>query len=256
MAEETVKYHAAMQFTYLGLALQGAIEQDWDQVVQGTKASKLIPRDKKQASTLLRLITPAMKALVSVASCEGLRSCMEGLGGVGYCENNEHGGLMNVARILRDTQVNPIWEGTVSVMAEDLVRVLVDKRIGDGRVVEVVLAPWIHNVLESCRSKFPEECVVVEDRLNTLINTTKNLSKEELLYGARESLRHLETVVSSALLMFDACTDGNEVAVAIAQRYIRSKTSTVSTRSWEEESAMDRKIFLGLDAPAVIPVKL
>jgi alkylation response protein AidB-like acyl-CoA dehydrogenase len=124
MAYETVKYWAAAHFSFLGVAFQGALEQDWHKMVGNTKAAGLIPQDKADLSALLRLILPVFKAQVSVASVDGLRQCMECLGGVGYCENNEDGGLMNIAKIYRDNLVNPIWEGTVSVMAEDVVRVL------------------------------------------------------------------------------------------------------------------------------------
>jgi alkylation response protein AidB-like acyl-CoA dehydrogenase len=108
MADETVKYYAGTHFAFFGVALQGTMEQDWEEMVRGTRAENLIPADKGVVSALMRLLTPVMKAQVSVASVDGLRNCMECLGGVGYCENNEDGGLMNIAKIYRDNLVNPV----------------------------------------------------------------------------------------------------------------------------------------------------
>ncbi|PWY72156.1 hypothetical protein BO94DRAFT_250771 [Aspergillus sclerotioniger CBS 115572] len=246
MADETVKYWAAMHWTFFGIALQGSIEQDWNLMVRNTKATPLIPRDKKQAATLLRLITPALKALVSVESVHGLRACMEGLGGVGYCENNEDGGILNIARIFRDTLVNPIWEGTVSVMAEDVVRVITDRRLGDGRVLENILGQWTRNVLQFCQ-RLPDECVLVHKRLERFIQATEKAEKAELLWRGRGILSHVQAIVCSSLLMYDACVDGDEVALTVASRYVRSHAGydTQSPSQWHSESLKDKKVFLG-----------
>ncbi|KAL6868686.1 hypothetical protein ACO1O0_000002 [Amphichorda felina] len=123
MADETVKLHAAAHFAFLGAALNG-IAESGPAVNKGTVAEGFLPSTHAEAQLLLRALTPVMKAQCSVASVHGLRACMESLGGVGYCENNGDGGIFNLARLYRDVNVNPIWEGTVSVMSEDVVRVL------------------------------------------------------------------------------------------------------------------------------------
>ncbi|KAF2183785.1 hypothetical protein K469DRAFT_710152 [Zopfia rhizophila CBS 207.26] len=250
MADETVKYWAATHHVFFGVALQGATEQNWEDMVRGTKAEKLIPKDKNEVVTLLRLLTPVIKAQVSVAAVNGLRECMECLGGVGYCENNEDGGLMNIAKTFRDNLVNPIWEGTVSVMAEDVVRVLVDKRLGNGNVLENTLGSWVRTVLDSCSSKFNEERKAVEQRFNTMVAMVKSADKEELLYHGRELLEHIEAIVCAALLMYDAGHDSDEAAIAIALRWARSKAlpgSGVQTKlgPWQKDVLVDKKIFFG-----------
>ncbi|KAF2967690.1 hypothetical protein GQX73_g5859 [Xylaria multiplex] len=257
LANETVKYHAAVHFTFFGLALQGATEQGWILAVRGTKAASLIPQDSTIAVILLRLITPVIKAVVSVNAAEGLRACMEGLGGVGYCENNEDGGILNIARIFRDALANPIWEGTVSVMAEDVVRVLVDRRLADGRVIEKVLAKWAHGVLRHCEPRFSKECSLIEQRLNTLLSMTNGANENELLWRGRELLFHLEAIVSSLVLMYDACSDENEIATAIALRYVHSRAlaqleSFSNTGNWKEVALMDRKIFLAESGDEIV----
>ncbi|OQE24446.1 hypothetical protein PENSTE_c007G00248 [Penicillium steckii] len=249
MAGETVKYRAAMNLTFFGLALQGTVEQGWDQVVRNTRATSLIPHNKKSAVALLRLITPVLKAQVSVNAVEGLRACMEGLGGVGYCENNEDGGIMNIAKIFRDTLVNPIWEGTVSVMAEDVVRVLFDSRLGNGHIIDEVLSNWVKTNLSLCQSRFPKESELVRHRLDVLISLVRRTGKDELLWRGRELLYHLEAIVSSVVLMYDACSDGDEVSAEIASRYVSNKALPGETLlregSWHQEALMDQRIFLG-----------
>jgi alkylation response protein AidB-like acyl-CoA dehydrogenase len=249
MADETVKYWAAAHFSFLGVALQGSLEQDWDIMVANTKASRLIPKDKTHVAALLRLILPVMKAQVTVASVHGLRQCMECLGGVGYCENNEDGGLMNIAKIYRDNLVNPIWEGTVSVMAEDVVRVLLDKRLGNGDVLKNVFSPWAQNVLESCSAAFTTEIQTVEQRLQALNGLVGGAQKEELLYRGRELLDHVDAIVSSVAMLHDSTVNPDTIARKIATRWVQSKAlvpdSAVSRSDWSETVKVDRKIFLG-----------
>lgn len=249
MADETIKYWASTHFAFFGIALQGASEQNWDEMVADTKANKLIPKDKTELIALLRLLTPVMKAQVSVASVHGLRECMECLGGVGYCENNEDGGLMNIAKIYRDNLVNPIWEGTVNVMAEDVVRVLVDKRLGNGDVLRNVFAAWASKTLKSFSSVFKSEVTIVERRMDTLLKVVAGAHKEELLYCGREILDHIEAIVCSCLLLYDATVDGDSVAIEIAKRWVHSMTPTpqvgTEARWGTNEVVMDRGIFLG-----------
>jgi len=246
MANETVKYMAAAHFSFFGVALQGVMEQD-DSIMSNTKAAALIPKTKSQVAALLRLILPVMKGQVSVASVDGLRQCMECLGGVGYCENNEDGGLFNIAKIYRDNLVNPIWEGTVSVMAEDVVRVILDKRIGDGSVVANVFVPWARTVLRDTSPVFKNEAAVVEERVKVLEGVVEGVTKEELLYQGRELLEHIEVIVNGAVLLFDASVNPDPIAQQIAQRWLRSKARVSTNSDWKETAHFDRAIFLGAE---------
>ncbi|KAF2151832.1 hypothetical protein K461DRAFT_279345 [Myriangium duriaei CBS 260.36] len=250
MADETVKYWAATQFTFFGAALQAATEQKWRHIVRHTKANELIPYDSWEVAGLIRLLLPVMKAQVSVAAVHGLRQCMECLGGVGYCENNEDGGLMNIAKIYRDTLVNPIWEGTVSVMADDVVRVMLDKRIGYGDVIAYIFDPYITRMLGLVKKAFGHEIGIVQRRLYALRTLTKEKSRDELLYSGREILEHIEAIICGVLLMYDATTNPNTVAEEIARRWVHSKAlfpheEDRSAQTWKAAVQLDRQIFLG-----------
>ncbi|EGY22879.1 aidB [Verticillium dahliae VdLs.17] len=106
MAGETVKYRAATALTFFGVALLGCSEQG-SSVMRNKPAAALIPNDET-AKLLLRLLEPVIKAQTSVAAVAGLRANMDCLGGVGYCENLEDGGILNLAKIFRDSVVQTI----------------------------------------------------------------------------------------------------------------------------------------------------
>jgi alkylation response protein AidB-like acyl-CoA dehydrogenase len=249
MADETIKYRAAAHLVFFGIALQGAYEQDWQNMVRGTKAEDLIPKDRTEVQHLLRLLTPVMKAQVTVASSHGVRECMESLGGVGYCENHEDGGLLNLAKIHRDNLVNPIWEGTVSVLAEDLVRVLLDKRLGNGDIITNVFVPWVQSVLRVCNGEFKLEIELVNERLQDLVSLVSTAGKDELLYRGRELLGHVEIVACTVLLLYDATADGDSIAGAVASRWARLKMKSLKEErdsgDWRKDLEIDRAIFLG-----------
>jgi alkylation response protein AidB-like acyl-CoA dehydrogenase len=249
MADETVKYTAAAHFTFFGVALQGALESSHSSVVANTKASTLIPNEGDEIALLLRLLLPVMKAQVSVASVHGLRQCMECLGGVGYCENNEDGGLLNIAKIHRDNLVNPIWEGTVSVMAEDVVRVLTDKRLGGGDILRNTFAPWVKRVLEGVDGVLEKEVFSIKGRLEALSKVIDGRGKEELLYHGRTILDHVDAIVSGTVLLYDATVNPSFIAQEIARRWVRSKNlrdlETDNLLSWKDAVRIDKSIFLG-----------
>ncbi|KAH0843980.1 hypothetical protein AYO21_02257 [Fonsecaea monophora] len=250
MAGETVKYWGAVHLAYFGVALLGADQQGWATGVQGTHAQALIPDDPVAITALLRLLTPLAKGQVCLKSVSGIRACMESLGGVGYCENNENGGTLNLARVWRDSAVGSIWEGTTSVMAEDVVRVLMDKRLGHGNVLENVLRPWVQNVLSRCQEMFPEQCATVSERWNFFTASITGVDKETLHWRGREILEHLDVVMTACLLLYDASLDADDVAIAVATRWVRTEVS-LSPRldrgesDLQQEQYMDRKIFLG-----------
>ncbi|KAF8503214.1 acyl-CoA dehydrogenase/oxidase [Hysterangium stoloniferum] len=66
--------------------------------------------------TRLRLLTPVVKAFVSERGVSAMEDCMTCLGGQGYMEEN------SIGRLIRDATVDRIWEGTINVLALDLMR--------------------------------------------------------------------------------------------------------------------------------------
>ncbi|RVX69698.1 hypothetical protein B0A52_06342 [Exophiala mesophila] len=252
MAGETVKYHANAHLLFLGVALLGASEQSQPAVASNTPSATIIPQDATAVANLLRLLTPVAKAQCSLNAVSGVRACMESLGGVGYCENNEDGGVMNLARLLRDTTVNTIWEGTTSVMAEDVLRVVKNPRVKNTNVLDDVLGSWLRTVLAAVSSDlFKFELDIVQTRYRALNELVRDTDSVQLHWRGREVLDHIEAVVSAALLMFDATLDQDEIAVAVARRYVKSialpRHRLYNDRNFDfaAEVRLDRLIFLG-----------
>ncbi|KZO93316.1 acyl-CoA dehydrogenase/oxidase C-terminal [Calocera viscosa TUFC12733] len=62
----------------------------------------------------LRLLTPIVKAYAGVRASKAVQDCIEALGGLGYMEEEP------LSRLMRDSLVERIWEGTSSVLALDV----------------------------------------------------------------------------------------------------------------------------------------
>jgi alkylation response protein AidB-like acyl-CoA dehydrogenase len=67
---------------------------------------------------LLRLVTPLAKLTTGRQAVNVTSEAMEAFGGSGYIEDT------GVARVARDAQVLPIWEGTTNVLSLDVLRAL------------------------------------------------------------------------------------------------------------------------------------
>jgi acyl-CoA dehydrogenase len=72
---------------------------------------------RASASMNLRLATPLLKLFTGKQAVAVTSEGIECLGAHGYMEDS------HVARLLRDAQVLPIWEGTTNVLALDVLRV-------------------------------------------------------------------------------------------------------------------------------------
>ena len=72
----------------------------------------------EEAKILTRLLTPVVKALCGKFGVFAASESMELIGGNAYIEE------FGVAKLLRDAQVLPIWEGTTNIQSLDLLRVL------------------------------------------------------------------------------------------------------------------------------------
>jgi len=67
---------------------------------------------------ILRLLTPVLKYFTAEQSIRSAHQAVEILGGNGCIED------FPVAKVLRDTQILAIWEGTANILSLDLLRVV------------------------------------------------------------------------------------------------------------------------------------
>ncbi|GAA6032121.1 hypothetical protein JCM8097_007083 [Rhodosporidiobolus ruineniae] len=89
----------------------------------------------------LRLLTPVLKSYAADLSTTELPRLMEALGGQGYMSENEFG------RLIADANVERIWEGTTSVLALDVVRVIISSK---GEAIKHFVE-WANTVLSTAR---------------------------------------------------------------------------------------------------------
>ncbi|KAJ7445988.1 acyl-CoA dehydrogenase NM domain-like protein [Mycena galericulata] len=91
----------------------------------------------------LRLLTPAVKAFAALTAVPAMEECMAALGGQGYMEETGMG------RIIRDALVEKIWEGTVDVLAHDLIRASRTKGVIED------FCKWGQAIISSAPNKTP-----------------------------------------------------------------------------------------------------
>lgn len=236
LAQEHVKYTAHMHLSFFIAALLGRSEGSND---ISAAATSILPQDINRINALYRLLTPIAKAQTALSAINGLRACMESLGGVGYLENEDP--ELNVARLFRDANVLAIWEGTTDIMADDFVRVV--KRGRDGDKVLDIFEEWLGDsfrVAESAGLK--AEAGKLRMVAGQILKDLRSMDKEELAWRGRDYLKDIDWLVCGCLLIHDAIRDGEAVAREIMLRWIHTGDSS---RNWKEESVWDRKIVFG-----------
>ncbi|KAI0822224.1 acyl-CoA dehydrogenase/oxidase [Trametes gibbosa] len=89
-------------------------------------------------SLRLRLLTPAIKAFAADKCVAAMEECMTMLGGEGYMEEN------GITKLIQDGLVEKIWEGTITVLSLDLVRVVEKSGALDA------FLKWANDTLDAC----------------------------------------------------------------------------------------------------------
>jgi hypothetical protein len=162
----------------------------------------------------LRLLTPIAKLYTARQAVAGASEALEAFGGAGYIEDT------GLPRLLRDTQVLSIWEGTTNVLSLDVLRAL-----GTGAPL-AALRDDLACRLEAASSAF---AVVVErvrraaDALVAYVQRTSGAARDDAEAGARGFAMRTGDVVVAALLLEHAewaqrTDDADARAAAVAAR--------------------------------------
>lgn len=250
------EYRANVLFNFFVAGLLGCVEQTQVAAFKGMSADTglnkigCLPgvKDTVMAEWLLRVLTPALKGHCSKTAISGLQECMECLGGVGYLENDDP--LFNVARLYRDANVLPIWEGTTDMMADDtVIRVLFGKTRDP---VMQALKTWVSSLLDTT-TVYGKQSTIVRKWWDELISILQETSKELLEMQARPVMDRLVDIVQGLLLLTDAARDGEEIAVLAMQAWFdrkqQSATILETSETWKVQVADDLKIVFGQDGP-------
>ncbi|KAL4742684.1 hypothetical protein BDV11DRAFT_6806 [Aspergillus similis] len=219
IAELEGRHRAGMELAFFTIAVMDIVEnKPWDG--QGEIAH--LPRPGAEASTVFRTLTALSKAVISKMSVAGVQECQEAMGGVGYMDEPDEPEF-NVSRILRNTLVNSIWEGTTNVLASECVRFLlkgenfgvlggwverVMRLLGDGAVPDGLRGAW-----SAFKARF----------------TSLQSSPALAVADARRVMFTLAWILAGVLLVLDARRDGDGVTGEIARRWVSGQLEVGDT---------------------------
>lgn len=127
----------------------------------------------EEEHTIFRLLTPMTKLYTAKQAIAITSEAIESLGGAGYMEDSD------MPRLLRDSQVGSIWEGTTNVLSMDLWRPILKER------GLVILSECITKKLKSISSSLPRELTGAEE---TLTQALSYLTSFAMKYGNKPSM--------------------------------------------------------------------
>jgi len=164
---------------------------------------------RQEASDLVSLITPVVKALFTDMGMEITSDAMQIYGGYGYTKDQ------GIEQLYRDNRITPIYEGTNSVQAIDLVfRKLVNKN-GD--------------IIDKYISLIKKDILIKEEKINPFV---KKLNENiEILFKftnwVKEKSKNSKDDVSAA------CNDYLKVLGLVATAHAWVKVLEVSFKDYE-----------------------
>ncbi|KAL4905105.1 hypothetical protein BDW74DRAFT_185216 [Aspergillus multicolor] len=230
VAELEGRHRGAMELAFFTVAVMGVVE---NHNASTTQSVAHLPKPGVEATTLFRVLTATSKAVISKMAVSAIQDCQETMGGVGYMDEPDEPEF-NISRILRDTLVNCIWEGTSNVLASECVRFLLKgENFG-------VLAGWVERVLglldtgdigDTLRGAWK----AFKDRFIAL-----RASHALAVGDGRRVMFTLARILSGILLALDAQRDGDAVAREIARRWVSGELGVGDT-VWRDIVFQDPK---------------
>jgi alkylation response protein AidB-like acyl-CoA dehydrogenase len=212
LAEIEIKLRGCLHLGYFTISLMSFVENSFPAADPAAKYAPM-PKAGNEAQVVLRTLTAVAKAVISKNAVYGIQECMESMGGVGYmdeADESEH----NVARILRDMNVNAIWEGTTNVLASELIRHILKKNHLE------IFSGWLQRAINGVENpSYRDSLDKSWQNLNRRLSGSKNNVPEALANG-RRLMFSLAWIVIAMLLATDSQRDGDEVAKEIARRWI------------------------------------
>ncbi len=184
------------------------------------RVAELLGKDETRTATrdesaVLRLLTPVTKLFTARRAVSCLTEVIECFGGAGYMEDT------GIARLLRDTHVLPIWEGTTNVLSLDAIRAIEKEGAFPPFVKDVserlekVQHPSLADAAERVRSGL--------DALKVFASETRSLGREAVEASARNFALSMARIYTGSLLCEAAewhlRKDGDERAAWAADRW-------------------------------------
>ncbi len=168
-------------------------------------------------AALLRLLTPIMKLTTAKQAVANASEVLEAFGGAGYVEDT------GLPRILRDSQVLPIWEGTTNVLSLDLMRALA--RLGSLEPIEREVRVRVERAGDAGGASGRAALAAVAHAKAWLL-AARERGSETLEAGARRFALTLGRAIEVALLVdlgaWEKRESGDERTLAAARRLVRA----------------------------------
>jgi alkylation response protein AidB-like acyl-CoA dehydrogenase len=186
---------------------------------------------------LLRLLVPVAKIMTGKQAVAVASEALEAFGGPGYVEDT------GLARLLRDAQVLPIWEGTTNVLSLDVLRALerTEALAALLRHVERTRTSLTTAALAQPAEQLRERTAEIERSMNELAQDEPTASA-----GARNLAMAIGRVYAGTLLLeqaeWDAQSGVAQGSVAAAQRWCALPAPALD-RVAEERRAVSRLLI-------------
>ncbi|KAF7170952.1 hypothetical protein CNMCM5623_003399 [Aspergillus felis] len=208
LGELEIRHRAAMQ---LGFLMVGVMRVAENPAIGATveEIPRHMPREN-EVTVVFRTLTAVSKAVISKMAVLGIQECQEAMGGVGYMEEPDEPEF-NVSRLLRNTAVNRIWEGTMNVLASEVVRFLLAR---DNFTVFAAWAEWVLGMI------WTEGLALALNQAWAAFKGEVTRDVASVLADGRRVIFTLAWILIGGLLALDAERDEDEVAVEIARRWI------------------------------------
>ena len=185
------------------------------------------------AAQIIRILTPLIKFRACRDTIEAARASMETRGGNGYIEE-----WVN-SRLVRDSHIGVLWEGTSNINAIDVVRRAVSK----ARAHEALHA-LLAEKLEQCGAVLPDD---LRTRLDTALTrsiafVSRVGSDPDREHLARQASSALYNAASAIVLAWEGCLqDGDPRKLLISRFVLEHRIEPVDPLSppdgdWEQDA--------------------
>ena len=187
-------------------------------------------------SKLLRILTPITKLYTGKIAIQSISEAVECFGGAGYLEDS------GIPKILRDSQVLTIWEGTTNVLSLDMIRSLEKDQTFEP------LMKLLSEKISQIDSQFETQKRKLHDRMLVLKSFMIELTTKEREY-AEASARMLSFSIAEVLVgillleqaSLEKDTNSYEKSLQIALRWI-DRTFTQLKRTDKQQRSNTKAI--------------
>jgi len=166
-----------------------------------------------------------------------MEECMAALGGQGYMEET------GIGRLIRDSMVEKIWEGTITVLSLDLFRAAADERN------LAAFLKWARAIIKSCPSALRTRISAELQELEKVLNELPGVFKSSCPPLAPRPALILFSIATAALNLLEHAVwshtrreseSDHEVDIEVFSRWIAERGLTNALRDAQKATEAGR----------------